>query len=299
MFLWGEKGQNAVRFWLYLSVVGIVCLGGCASKQDVDALRYEVYSTQSNFVQENKALKQELVVLKKQIKDLKVQLEKTSTPVRATQANLWAEVESLRVQVASLSGKIDTILREQAATQNATNNATKSVDELTHKVEALEGKLTALSSRLGIDLEESLDKPQDQAIKKKPIIEPDNPEDLYKKALDSFYKRKYDLAQTLWDEFVREYPKHKLVPNAYFWQGECFFQMEDYKRAILAYQKVIERFPKSSKIAPSLLKQAISFAKIKKNKAAILLLKDVIKKFPKTIEARRAKAFLSKLEGAK
>lgn len=105
-------------------------------------------------------------------------------------------------------------------------------------------------------------------------------QELYQQALESFYAMKYQQAQTMWAEFVKGFPKDPLVPNAIFWQGECFFQMQDYANAVLTYQKVIEDHSSSNKYTAALLKQGISFFKLKKDQAGKLVLEDLIKKFP-------------------
>ena len=101
--------------------------------------------------------------------------------------------------------------------------------------------------------------------------------------------------RTIW-MVTREYGNlagaDPLVPNAVFWQGECFFQMQDYANAVLTYQKVIEEHSKSNKYTAALLKQGISFFKLKKNQAGRLVLEDLIKKHPQSAEAKRAQAYL-------
>lgn len=117
-------------------------------------------------------------------------------------------------------------------------------------------------------------------------------QDLYQKALENFYAKKYKQAQTMWAEFVKGYPSDPLVPNAIFWQGESFFQLQDYANAALTYQKVIEKHAKSNKYKAALLKQGISFYKLKKDQAGKLVLEDLIKKYPDSAEAKRAQAYL-------
>lgn len=118
---------------------------------------------------------------------------------------------------------------------------------------------------------------------------------LYKSARAAFEARDYRQGIALWDEFVTTFSEHKLVPNALFWQGECYYQMKDYARAVLKYQVVIDKYQKSTKYPTSLLKQGISFMRLGRVKAGKLLLADVAKKFPKTAEGKRADAILKKM----
>ncbi|MFN2267908.1 MAG: tetratricopeptide repeat protein, partial [Desulfonatronovibrio sp.] len=81
--------------------------------------------------------------------------------------------------------------------------------------------------------------------------------------------------------------------NAYFWQGESFYQMQKYAQAVLAYQEVITNFPDSNKMSASMLKQGMSFFHLDKEEAGELVLNELVNKYPDTAEARRAKAFIS------
>lgn len=115
---------------------------------------------------------------------------------------------------------------------------------------------------------------------------------LYDKAYAAFGERNYEQARTLWAEFVTAFPDHFLVPNAVFWQGECYYQLQDYKRAVLAYQDVIKKYPKSSKFKYALLKQGISLYKLDRADLGKVVLQDLVDKYPSTPEAARAKQFM-------
>lgn len=120
----------------------------------------------------------------------------------------------------------------------------------------------------------------------------DPAEAAYHKAREAFEARKYADAQSMWDEFASRNPSHALVPNAIFWQGESYYQLGDYARAILKYQDVIDKYAKSDKYRPAVLKQGMSFIKLGRDKAGKVLLQDLIKKYPDSVEAKRAKAVL-------
>ncbi|THB62897.1 MAG: tol-pal system protein YbgF, partial [Desulfovibrio sp.] len=102
----------------------------------------------------------------------------------------------------------------------------------------------------------------------------------------------YETAQTMWAEFTSTYDGHDLTPNAYFWQGECFYQLRDYPQAILAYQRVIEDHQDSSKYPGALLKQGVSFLAIGKEQAGKVVLEQLTQQFPNSPEAEKAQEFL-------
>ncbi|WP_457570416.1 tol-pal system protein YbgF [Desulfovulcanus sp.] len=289
-----------------VSFIAILILcSGCVAEKDLDTLHLQFSSQNAKLARENNALKKQLEALRQELnsqtKILKEQIVQTSTPVRSTQANLWAEIETLRVQIATLSGQMDAIERKLQKLNTDQTNSTQTLVSLSKRVSELEKNWQRAKSQLGLEgLEDEKDEGPEKAASLKEeskkdavLLTANSAQELYKNALESFYARKYDLAQSLWDEFIHTFPKNKLVPNAYFWQGECFFQMGDFARAVLAYQEVISKFPQSNKLRPSMLKQGMAFYKLGKKKAGQLVLKDLIKKFPHTVEARRAKGFLA------
>lgn len=115
---------------------------------------------------------------------------------------------------------------------------------------------------------------------------------LYKSARAAFEAKDYKQGVALWEEFVTAFPKHDLVSNALFWQGESYFQLKDYARAVLKYQSVIDNYPKSSKYPTALLKQGVSFMRLDKAKMGRLRFEEVVQKFPQTAEGKRAAALL-------
>lgn len=288
-------------------------LPACVTSSDFDRLRSQVY------YQDQERKKQEERI---------AQLQNELSQSKPVQANSWAEVNSMRSQMAALNGQVDDLRRAQEAQRSAAGG-TITLDAVHQKVQELDRKTLFMASQLGVVFDEmpaaspanttSQAAPpvaqsgagQQPAVHPTPapVLQPAGPspqpatqdanqppsgpgQELYEKALENFYGKKYKPAQTLWAEFVKGFPKDPLVPNALFWQGECFFQMQDYANAVLTYQKVIEEHSKSNKYKAALLKQGISFFKLKKDQAGKLVLEDLIKKHPDSAEAKRAQAYL-------
>lgn len=291
----------------------LALLGGipaCVTTDDMNHVRSQVYYQD----QERQKLEARLA-----------QMESEMANTRPAQANSYAELNSMQSQVAALSGQMDDLRNSQASASGAT------IDSLDAKVRTMERKITFLASQMGVSMDElpggeptsqtpgttgvtppqammqsgasataapqvtapATQAPAAPAVAAAPAAGTDAVgQDLYEKALDNFYAKRYKDAQAMWDEFVNRNPKHDLVPNALFWQGESYFQMQDYANAVLTYQQVIEKYSKSNKYRVALLKQGISFYKLKKDKAGKLVLSDLIKKFPDSAEAKRAQAYL-------
>lgn len=116
---------------------------------------------------------------------------------------------------------------------------------------------------------------------------------LYDSGIKAFDQRRYKDAVVTFKDFTSTYPKHNLTGNAYFWEGESYFQLKDYPRAALAYQEVISKFPGSPKVQSSMLKQGISLHHANKKPAARERLQELVKRYPSSPEATRAKQFLA------
>lgn len=300
-------GKNTLISVTLAALLG--SLGGCVGSKDFDRLRSQVY------FQEQERLKLEERVAK---------LESDLARAQPVQANSWAELNTMRSQLAALTGQMEDYRRMQEMQAGAGGPVT--VESLSAQVRELERKNLFMASQLGIVFDEMPQTPALQpesglpgqtpapapaapAVAQPPTTQPKTPtappapagdmpqgegsgQELYQKALESFYAKNYKQAQGTWAEFVRGFPKDPLVPNAIFWQGESFFQMGDFANAVLTYQKVIENHSTSNKYKAALLKQGISFFKLKKDQAGKLVLDDLIKKYPDSAEAKRAQAYL-------
>lgn len=286
--------------------------------------------------EEFRALQAQVSQQQAEISRLNNEVSATSTEVtavRPAQADLNAEINDLRVKMAELDGRMETVQRQIDMISTKDISQEEEIARLSDDMRRLKLAWQQAAAQLALDINvfdaqqdagqtgnatvpadsgpiNPEDAPDDEALAPQPGMpatgvavaddiqkeQPDPAKGLYDSARSEFEKRNYAAAQTLWDEFARTFPKHELVPNAWFWQGESFYQQGDYNRAVLAYQQVIAGWPKSTKYKTALFKQGVSFVKLGKTGPGKLLLQDVIKKFPKSPEARRAKDFLKKVK---
>jgi tol-pal system protein YbgF len=215
--------------------------------------------------------------------------------VQAKQADIWAEVEGLKTEVAAMKGQLDTL------NMRVGSQGSQEVADLNERLKAVE---LALETQFAVDLGKgakaaaAAPSPAPAQAANQPAqaeaAAPQDPADaLYAKGLNAFKERKYDEARRDFAEFTTTFKKHALVPNAVFWQGECYYQMGDYAKAVLAYQDVIDKYKDSPKYRSAMLKQGISFYKLGKDKPGKIILQELIDKNPGTAEANRAKQFLA------
>ena len=120
------------------------------------------------------------------------------------------------------------------------------------------------------------------------------PVDLYDQAFEAFENMEYQKALDMWTEMTHHFPDHKLTPNAYFWQGEACYQLQDFDNATLKYNRVIENYKKSTKYPAALLKQGLSYYALDNPADGQLRLQELLEKFPDSPEARRAELVFKK-----
>lgn len=287
----------------------MLAASGCVTTSDYNALQREVRQTRSQLNKKIDTLDRKTSAADADLaKDVKA-----ASAIRKQQANLAAEVGSMKREVAQLKGVVDSMSMNVSSLSAGKGNRTVTLEELSRQVRIME---LALESQLAIDLDlikfkvkkgEDVEKNKATSStasagiaavvspekKEKPV---DPAKKLYDQALAEFNKREYKNAIRDWAEFIKNFQDNKLVPNAIFWQGECYYQLGDYANAALKYQDVIAKYPKSTKLRPAMLKQGISLIKLDKTKPGKYILNDLIKKAPDSTEAKRAKVYLEDLK---
>ncbi len=285
-----------LRVFIFISL--LILVTGCATPQDLQNLQSRVYqlergqkqvlNTMQNRVQ---SLEQKLASLEEKTSHL---VSNRTESMRSHQADLWSEFENMRVNVATLQGKMEQAAYNISTLQSQEKEQAQRIKDMHQTLQRLDQQMDVIGSQFGLDLE-GLQKNSAQSVetqKKDTEDTANTPQLLYENALKAFHNREYDQAKELWAEFAGQFPEHKLVPNAYFWQAECLYQMDEYAQAVLLYDKVISLYPDSSKYSSALLKQGLSLYALDKNKAGRIRLQQLIKDYPDTAEAKRAQTFL-------
>ncbi len=112
----------------------------------------------------------------------------------------------------------------------------------------------------------------------------------YKFYIRSLFKK----SEECFNNFISNFPKSSLVPNAYFWIGETYFARKEYPKAIDYYDIILTKFPSSKKIPSALLKEGLAFYQLNDNEGAKIFLEKVINDYPKTNQANYAKKYMEK-----
>ncbi|MDR3641567.1 MAG: tetratricopeptide repeat protein [Humidesulfovibrio sp.] len=294
-----SKSRNVI---LALSLATAL-LAGCATKSDLETLQDQSYRDRQESRRTVQKLQDDLAQSQQDLRD---EIQKSTSPVQAKQANTWAELESVRMQIAKIQEKLDTLtVKFSAMTSSAAGGP-----NLVEVAKDVQNIKTALQSQFGMNLDSSAPAAQPAeapAEKGKPASKADAAENpaskpeaakvdtadaLFAKADHAFKAHKYEEARQYYSEFATTFKKHPNTSEAIYWVGECAYNLQDYGKAVLAYQAVIEKYPRSNKYKSAVLKQGMAFFKIGKDKAGRAVMQDLIDRFPKAPEALVAKKFL-------
>ncbi len=238
--------------------------------------------------------------------------------VQPAQADAWLQLQALRQEIALLRGNINDIeLKLQNYEGLETAEETLAMHERAlHLAQAQlglelqldqplskdeEGNIVALTSStaalasLAAAKNDTVAPKVEEKTKPAVAVDKETSQALYDSGIKAFNDRKYQQAVNAFTDFANVYPTHSLVSNAYFWQGESYYQLKNYASAALAYEVVIAKYPNSNKAPSAFLKQGMSFKALGKNDAAKERYNQLIETYPKAPEATRAKQLVQAL----
>ncbi len=272
-------------FLIVVLIIGSSFLTRCAPTEQVNMLEKRV----NGLSVQNRALTQEIQLLKRQtaeLKSLKKSLQdagkKDISKVRSRLADLSNRIEEIQVELLRINGQIEQMNYQDNREQKETKEFQEKIQK---EIQTLKNQLALLraSSKVAEEVEQARKKTAQGKV------------DLYQQGLDLIKQKRFKDAKKALRSYIEEHPHGKLVANAYFWTGECEYNLQRYEESILEYQKVISKYPKSNKVPDALLKQGFAFAKLGDNESAKIVLKKLVKKFPKSPQARVAKKQLKRL----
>ncbi|MCK5342015.1 MAG: tetratricopeptide repeat protein, partial [Candidatus Heimdallarchaeota archaeon] len=114
--------------------------------------------------------------------------------------------------------------------------------------------------------------------------------ELQKKKSDfHFGQRAFESAIREYQNLITQYPKHELVPDAYYWIGRSQEELDSKDKAIRSYTHLAERYSRHSLAPESLFRIGKIYSSINDYNAALLTFGNLKKRYPKSetiIEAR-------------
>ena len=275
-----------MRNYIYLLLVVLVfSVAGCATTQDLKALRSELNQKMEEKMDAKLAvIDAELTTLKKNLTALEA--------MRKEQADAAANITDLRENLQQLRGQVETLKKDY--TTNSKKDDQR-FDSILLKINFIENFLEIGNKNISSDSSDKSSKSTGVAAAKESAKTQDK-EKMYSAAYQTFKEGNYDKARTDFQNFLTAYPNSEYSDNAQFWIGECYFFEQKYETAILEYEKVTKNYPNGNKVPYALLKQGLSFLKLGDKTSAKLLLQQVIKNYPNTSQARIARSSLQEIK---
>ncbi|OPL16907.1 MAG: hypothetical protein AVO38_06935 [delta proteobacterium ML8_D] len=282
--VFSEKNRS-----FFLKTVWMVCIASlsvlmahCAPRDQVNMLERRINS----LCVENRSFSNQINLLRQEVEELKRVTQTVGkqdmVDIRSRQAEFSNRMDELQAELLRLNGMIDQIghksAQDEAAALLFREDLKKQMEDLKEEV-----KLLQASTKVTKEVEQARRDAARGAV------------DLYQQALDLIKQKKYKDAKETLSAYLEKHPHGDRVANAYFWIGECEYNMQRHEEAILEYQKVISRYPKSNKVPDSMLKQGMAFAELEDKESAKIVFNKLIKNYPKSPQATVAKNKLDRL----
>ncbi len=235
------------------------------------------------------------------------------------------DIRSLRTEMQALTARQDSVLRElrnqQASTQDTLRTQTSRLFEirgdLGNQLQRILEELTTLRELAGQN-QRTIASVRDQldALRRTGIatqapaggeaVVPDqggatptqpsgSAEDAYNAAVEQFNRGSLVAARFAFDQFLQQYPNHRLAPDASFYLADILVQEDKVDEAIAAFEEIPKRFPQADKVPDALYR--IGLLQIRKGNKdqARRTLERVVNSYPDSGAAQLAKDRLKEL----
>ena len=254
------------------------------------------------------ALTQNFAVLKTLIEQqsdsnnkLGVALAGVQKSVQDMQANSGAQLNSTSTQVSGITdnladmqqrlSKLNTQLADIQGTLQSLDAKVSALGQPAASVNPGAGTVPGGASAIPAGGGSSAPVPTSSA----PAAAAPSAQNLYDSALHDILTKKYDLAQSEFQDYLKYYPKTDYASNAVFYLGEIAFVQQKYPEALDHYSDVIANFPNSFKLGAARYKRGVTYIAMGKKPEGIADLRTVTRLFPKTDEDQAARTKLREL----
>lgn len=278
---------------------------GCATTADLEAVRKNVVDVQIESAKQKKEIarintniseiSKEMTSLSQDITTLK---EHSLLAMRESQSVLLTQTSDLSKELQTLKGRFDEnryfmdktikdLFSERELLQ-------AKIAHLENEMKELKIKLSALSSEKK-EMSTPPDNKMESANLESKAVEANDPQKIYDDAHIAFKEKKYADAIQKFEKFIKDFSKHSLTPNAYFWLGESYYADKKHEDAILAYETFLRQYPAHEKAKGAMLKQGYSFIEMEDKKTGKVILERLIEKYPNSKEAELAKKKIAEI----
>jgi len=122
------------------------------------------------------------------------------------------------------------------------------------------------------------------------------PGDVYRLAYNDYQAGKFDLALSGFRNFVNQFPKADMAPQAQFYIGEAEFARKNWADAAREYEVLTVNYPKSEFAPKALYKRAMALQQMNRTADAVAAFKRLIQEYPNDEHAKAARQILKELQ---
>jgi tol-pal system protein YbgF len=115
----------------------------------------------------------------------------------------------------------------------------------------------------------------------------ESPEAMYERYYEAQLRKRYDEAETGFNDFLQKYPDNSLAGTVQYRLGEVFYAKSDFRTAASNFLKGYTQYPKSRRAPDSLLMLGMSLRKLGEKEKACDALASVGSEFPRATEAKK------------
>ncbi len=228
---------------------------------------------------------------------LSVSLAGVQKSVQDMQANSGAQLNSTATQVSGITDNLSDMQQRLSKQSAQLADLQSSIQSLDAKVSALGQPAASVNPGPGtVPGGTSAAPPTSPSTPPTTgATPPPSAQNLYDSALHDILTKKYDLAQSEFQDYLKYYPKTDYASNAVFYLGEIAFVQQKYPEALDHYSDVIANFPNSFKLGAARYKRGATYIAMGKKAEGIADLRAVTRLFPKTDEDQAARTKLREL----
>ena len=194
-----------------------------------------------------------------------------------------AQIDTLKTFTVNMKKQIDDIENYNQQEFDSLHSHLSEFSNIYSRISIAETEINMLENKLQEQEEtfvELMDTSRTALKEETQPVKPTNPDELYDYALQLHKNGEYQKSIENFTLLIHDYPRCDLVANAYYWNGENYFSLEQYETAMFNFDKVIQNYPNSNKVVDSKLKIALCLIGMKEYSGALTQLEKIKKNHP-------------------
>jgi tol-pal system protein YbgF len=209
-----------------------------------------------------------------------LQLREQRTQDQEAMESLNRQVDQLKRSVLDLNTQIEQLKMDMARQRGQEELLQRELSEIQRRQSDLKGSLDERMSKL---------EPQSITLDGKTFLVDPEEKRLFDEAIARLRGADFAAAAVGFNTLFKQFPSTGYREAAWYWQGNAYYGLRDYKAAIAAFQQVPDKAPDHVKAPEGLLSVANCQVELQQTTAARKTLEHLIKHYPKAEAAQAAR----------